>query len=96
MTYQPSEVADLVLIAGLGAGHRRLACAAPSTSSRSASTSRSARCCGGYVFTVAEGFVLPDLFNLIEHVCYAVAGVAFVVMVAAVPTRSRSQLERPR
>ena len=32
-----------------------------------------------YVFTVLEGFSAPEFFNLVEHVMYAVAGVAFLV-----------------
>ncbi len=34
---------------------------------------------GGYVFTVAEGFAWPGIFNAAEHACYALAGVAFAV-----------------
>jgi len=33
----------------------------------------------GYVCTVLEGFVWEDAFNTIEHVCYALSGVAFAV-----------------
>lgn len=29
----------------------------------------------GYVVTIIEGFVLPDLLNVIEHIAYAVGGV---------------------
>ena len=32
-----------------------------------------------YIATVAEGFVLPQALNLIEHICYAAAGVCFVL-----------------
>jgi hypothetical protein len=33
----------------------------------------------GYVFTVVEGYVAPDLFNLLEHASYAVGGVCFAI-----------------
>jgi hypothetical protein len=32
---------------------------------------------GGYVFTVVEGFALRGLFNTLEHLCYALAGIFF-------------------
>ncbi len=34
---------------------------------------------GTYVFTVVEGFVAPDVFNMLEHLMLAVAGVAFAI-----------------
>ncbi|MBU0514568.1 MAG: hypothetical protein KJ621_07315 [Proteobacteria bacterium] len=34
---------------------------------------------GGYVFTVVEGVWLADFFNLLEHLGYAVAGLAFAL-----------------
>ena len=34
---------------------------------------------GAYVFTIVEGFVLPDLFNALEHLCLAASGIAFAV-----------------
>lgn len=37
---------------------------------------------GAYVFTIAEGFVLPDLLNALEHLCLAAAGVSFAAGVA--------------
>ncbi|BEH09347.1 MULTISPECIES: hypothetical protein [Geobacter] len=30
-----------------------------------------------YLFTVVEGFIAPDAFNLLEHLAVAVAGVVF-------------------
>jgi len=33
------------------------------------------------VFTIVESFVAPDLFNILEHAMYAVAGSAFLVSV---------------
>lgn len=30
-----------------------------------------------YVFTVVEGYVAPDLINLLEHASYAIAGLGF-------------------
>jgi hypothetical protein len=34
-----------------------------------------------YIFTIAEGFWLPDVFNTLEHISYAIAGVSFAVTV---------------
>ncbi len=34
---------------------------------------------GAYLFTVIETFALPDVFNLLEHLSLAFAGVAFAV-----------------
>jgi hypothetical protein len=33
----------------------------------------------GYIFTVVEGYVAPDLFNTLEHVSYAFSGLGFAV-----------------
>ncbi len=33
----------------------------------------------GYVMAIAEDFVMPDLFNLIQHCFYAIGGIALVV-----------------
>jgi len=80
MTYQPSEVADLVLMLALGplivVSLRRGLKVVPVSCYIALGAML-----GAYFFTVAEGFVLPNLFNLIEHMCYAVAGVAFVGVV---------------
>lgn len=36
-----------------------------------------------YVFTIVEGFWLPDVMNVLEHAAYACAGVlAFFTMLA--------------
>ena len=79
MTYQPSEVADLVLMLALGPviviSLRRVVRTVPTSCYVALGAML-----GAYVLTVAEGFVLPDLFNLLEHVCYAAAGVAFVAV----------------
>jgi len=40
----------------------------------------------GYVLTVLEGIVLPDLLNLLEHWSYAAAGLCFLAF--AFPARS--------
>ena len=78
MNYQPSEVADLVLMLALGPviviGLRRALPTVPSACYVALGSML-----GAYVFTVAEGFWLPVLFNTLEHVCYATAGIAFVV-----------------
>jgi hypothetical protein len=77
VTYQPSEIASLVLLLALGpvimAALPRLLPKVP----RSGYVAFFAML-GAYIFTIAEGFVFPDAFNMLEHVCYAVAGVAFV------------------
>ncbi len=33
----------------------------------------------GFVFTVIEGYILPDAFNVLEHLAYATGGVCFAV-----------------
>jgi len=38
-----------------------------------------------YVFTVVEGVALEAMFNVFEHVCYALAGVAFAVAAYRLP-----------
>jgi hypothetical protein len=79
MSYQPSEIADLILLIALGpvivVSLRRVLPYIP----RTAFWALGAMLCG-YVFTIAEGFALPDLFNMIEHIAYAVAGIAFLLM----------------
>lgn len=79
MNYQPSEVADLILMLALGPiiiiAIRRVMPRFPVSGAVAF-----AAMLGGYVFTIAEGFWLPDAFNLAEHLCYAIAGIAFVVM----------------
>lgn len=79
MTYQPNEIADLILMLALGpvivVAVRRIMPNFP----KSGAVALGAML-GGYIFTIAEGFALPDLFNVIEHACYAIAGWAFVVM----------------
>lgn len=32
----------------------------------------------GNIFTVAEGFYFPVIFNLIEHICYPLAALLFL------------------
>jgi hypothetical protein len=39
-----------------------------------------------YTFTIVEGFIAPDLFNVLEHAMLAVCGVSFA-MAAAVGAR---------
>lgn len=34
---------------------------------------------GGHVCTVAEGILWYELFNALEHVCYAASGILFAV-----------------
>ena len=44
---------------------------------------------GGYASTVIESFIAHDLFNHLEHLLYAVAGVCFAVLsVTVLTTRS--------
>ncbi len=80
--YQPSEIADLILCIALGpvivVALRRATYAVPVSAWVALSAMFVA-----YTSTVAEGFLFPDIFNVIEHVSYAVAGVAFVHMLIA-------------
>ena len=39
----------------------------------------------GRVFTIAEGFFLGELFNALEHVCYAVSSLLLLWWCARVP-----------
>ena len=43
----------------------------------------------GYVFTVAEGYVAPVLFNVLEHAAYAAGGIAFAVAAVQLARASR-------
>lgn len=90
MSFQPSEIADLLMMLVLGPivliAIRR---AAP------ALAGPAVVCVGlmaaGYVATVVESLVYPDFFNLIEHVSYAAAGFAFVWLLQV-----SGRLVRPR
>lgn len=44
----------------------------------------------GYVFTVAEGYVAPVLFNLLEHIAYAAGGFFFAVATTKLARASRT------
>ncbi len=41
----------------------------------------------GYVATVLEGIVFPDLLNVVEHTSYALAGMAFVWLIVVTGKR---------
>lgn len=77
MTFQPSEIADFLMMLVLGpvtlVVARRIA---PVT------VGPVALCLGlmftGYSATIIEGVVLPDFFNLVEHGAYAAGGLAFI------------------
>lgn len=32
-----------------------------------------------WTFTIVEGFILPDIFNLLEHSCYAVGALLLAI-----------------
>ncbi|MDZ4166958.1 MAG: hypothetical protein U1E08_04620 [Coriobacteriia bacterium] len=49
----------------------------------------------GYVFTIAEGYVAPVLFNTLEHLAYAVGGVCFLAGLVALAHASRVRAESP-
>ena len=49
----------------------------------------------GYVFTVVEGYVLPDLFNLLEHITHAIAGLCYMVAAVAL-LRASLAAQAPR
>lgn len=77
---QASEVVDLVIAVVL---FPIIATAIASFSARSRAfllVIYAAMVCG-YVFTIAEGFFLADVMNLLEHASYAVAGVLALVAV---------------
>ena len=80
MTYQPAEIADLILLLALGpvilASLRSILPSVPKSAYVAFGSMLWA-----YVFTIAEGFALPDLFNMLEHLGYAAAGLAFVALV---------------
>ncbi len=86
MEFQASEIADLMMMLVLGpiilVIARRIA---PSV------FGVVALCIGlmatGYVATIIEGIVLPDLFNVVEHSSYALAGIAFVWLIVVVGKR---------
>lgn len=46
-----------------------------------------------YVATVAEGFVLGDLFNLLEHAALGAAGVAAAIGMSQLLVAARAQKE---
>lgn len=85
MTFQPSEIADFLMMLVLGpvtlAVARRVA---PVT------VGPVALCLGlmfvGYTATIVETVVLPDFFNLVEHAAYAAAGLAFIWLVLRIGT----------
>ena len=43
----------------------------------------------GYVFTVAEGYLAPVLFNVLEHAAYAAGGIFFAVAAVRLARASR-------
>ncbi len=77
MVVQPSEIADLLMMMVLGpiiiiAVRRALPAAVLPVSIALGLMAT------GYVATVAEGFLFPEFFNLVEHASYAFAGFVFV------------------
>lgn len=48
-----------------------------------------------YVLTVAEGYVLPDLMNTLEHCAYAVSGLTLAVAMHGLSRDARSRTARP-
>ncbi len=47
-----------------------------------------------YACTVAEGYVLPDLFNALEHIGYALAGAGFAGGAWSMLVESRRAAQR--
>lgn len=76
--YQESEIVSLLMAIGLTpvlfASARRLRFAGESALKVGLSFMLAS-----YVFTVAEGYYLPDIFNLLEHATLAGAAVAICV-----------------
>ncbi len=95
MTYQPAEIADLILLLALGpviiASLRSILPSVPKSAYVAFGSMLWA-----YVFTIAEGFALPDLFNMFEHLGYAVAGLAFVALVVQFRRITAVTAERTR
>jgi hypothetical protein len=95
VTYQPAEIADLILLLALGpvilVSLRRILPTVPS-----AAYVAFGAMLWSYVFTIAEGFAFPDLFNMFEHIGYAVAGIAFAVLVVQFGRITSSGAERTR
>ena len=48
-----------------------------------------------YAFTVAEGFFWPQLCNLLEHFCYALAALAFAAACLRLSRPESSAAARP-
>jgi hypothetical protein len=95
VTYQPSEIADLILLLALGpvilTAMTRIMPSVPR-----ASYFAFGAMLGAYIFTIAEGFALPDVFNMLEHLCYAAAGISFVMLVLQFGRMVRAPSRRPR
>lgn len=51
---------------------------------------------GSYVFTIAEGFVAPTLFNDLEHACLCLAGIFFAVGSVSATRHLRARLAGDR
>ncbi|MBN2840683.1 MAG: hypothetical protein JXP37_07000 [Coriobacteriia bacterium] len=49
----------------------------------------------GYVLTIIEGYIAPDLMNTIEHVSHGVAGICFLVGVVVLSRATRVSGETP-
>jgi len=83
MPFEPSEIVNLVLLLTLApmvlVAVRRSLPSMPASVLVAVGAMVSA-----YVFTILEGFMFTDLFNLIEHASLAVAGIAFFVAIVSV------------
>jgi hypothetical protein len=90
-SYQLSEIVNLVLLLGLspiiiGAARRFRSPVA------TAVYVALGFMLGAYVTTILEGFLLYDLFNTLEHLCYMFAGITFVALVV-MASRARDTSE---
>ena len=78
--YQASEVVDLIMVVAitplLWFGQRTVTVAGKRWFISAYLAISSA-----FVFTVLEGFMLPDAFNLLEHASYAAGGICLAIAV---------------
>lgn len=86
MEFQASEIADLIMVLVLGPIIliivRRIAPSLLGVVGLCIALMAS-----GYLATVLEGVLLPDFFDVVEHVSYALVGIGFVWLVLIVAKR---------
>lgn len=92
--YQASEIVQLILVAGITpmvvSGVRALRISHKGW----LVVSYAAMVCG-YILTVAEGYVLPEFMNTLEHCAYAVSGLALAVAMYGLSRDARRRMAQP-